>query len=371
MDMDLDGDLEPFVEDDPERIPLELEGIEFSALASGLHDHEGPDFIYFVKSSKNEKRLMYGMACYRRHILPGLSIRDAVMRSVGIFCTHYAFLAQHQQFLDKFVEKVRTPNLSNKNKKTLQKYFKKHNATTSEPVPSPALSSYLPSGAFNYLLTTFGPKIFLLWKYMLMQKRILICADPPVKVMSLITYASTFLCRHTIKSSTWSHLNEANPLFYVNISSQIQLLQEQECYIACTTERIFERKPQSYDIFVRITQDDLGKSLGVAKGPKREVIFTVHNGPETKLTEGDHSRFKILMHKFQAADEGRVIGFMQELNNKLLYGIGQIKRANATVKPSDMPKFGLHPSDFKFFISFVGHYDIELNFSRPLCSCCC
>jgi len=318
---------------------------------------------------------MYGMACYRRHFVPGLSIRDVVMRSVGIFCKHYAFLGQHQKFLEKFVEKVQSPKLSSKNKKTLSEYFKNHNEIALDPVPSPSLSSYLPSGAFNYLLSIFGPKMFLLWKAMLLQKRILICADPPVKVMSLITYAITYLCRHTVKSFTWNKLNNPNPLFFVNISSQIKFIKEQEWNIACTTERVFERKPhQFYDVFVdiRAKQSDDAIPIDQVKGPKKEVIFTVHDDAHVlKLTTGDKSRFRFIMRRFQAADEGRVISFMQEFNNKLLYNIQHARRkSKAIVKPSHMPKYGLHESDFNFFVTLIQLYDVELEFRKDWCDCC-
>jgi len=353
------------MEVDYEGIEVDLEGIEFSALSSGLHEHDGPDFVYFAKSTKNDKKqLMY----------------DVVMRSVGIFCKHYAFLGQHQKFLEKFVEKIQTPTLSFKNKKTLTEYFKNHNETALDPVPSPSLSSYLPSGAFNYLLSIFGPKMFVLWKAMLLQKRILICSEPPVKVLSLLTYATTFLCRHTVKSFTWNKLNNPNPLFFVNISSQIKFIKEQEWNIACTTERVFERKPHQrfYDVFVNIQlnhdedDDESAKPIDQVKGPKKEVIFTLHNDAHVlNLTAGDKSRYRFIMRRFQAADEGRVISFMNELNNKLFYNIQQARRrTNAIVKPSHMPKYGLHESDFNFFVTLVQQYDVELEFRRSWCDCC-
>eukprot|EP01125_Pyxidicula_operculata_P014958 TRINITY_DN5048_c0_g1_i1.p1 TRINITY_DN5048_c0_g1~~TRINITY_DN5048_c0_g1_i1.p1 ORF type:complete len:151 (+),score=22.77 TRINITY_DN5048_c0_g1_i1:45-497(+) len=81
---------------------VKLEGIEFSALASGLHDTTGPDLVYFRHILN--KKPVYALSVYRRHMRKGMSSRDCIMRCVGVCCGHYAYLHEHYDFLADFVE---------------------------------------------------------------------------------------------------------------------------------------------------------------------------------------------------------------------------------------------------------------------------
>jgi len=346
---------------------VELEGIEFSALASGLHETSGPDFVYFAK--KQKKSLFYCMGVYRRHMLPNQSSRDAIMRSVGVCCEHYAFLYEHEQFLEQFTEKLAKPRLEEEEKDQLTKYFEQYSdKETVEPTSSPHLPSFLPSGAFNYLFSTFGAKMFTLWKAMLLGKRIMICSEPPTKILSLITYAATFLTRHSVKVPKWKQLNESNPLFHVNIATHSKFLQKQDHYIACTTERIFEKKPHFYEVFVDISEHQTQRRIITVKS----VEITVYDGDKQalELNAGDISRFRFISQRFQAVDESRIIGFLQDLNNKLLHNMIQAKKKQKVIGPEHMSKFGLHKSDFVFFSAMVEHYDLNIELKKPVCTCC-
>lgn len=75
--------------------------------------------------------------------------------------------------------------------------------------------------------STLGPLIFPVWRAILLGKRILICGQPPLRRLSYIVYAASLLSKNTVKLNNWNNLNSANPLFYVNISTDADTLQNE------------------------------------------------------------------------------------------------------------------------------------------------
>jgi hypothetical protein len=129
-------------------------------LASGLHNKSGPDIIYFKKG------VMFGVACYRRHLKNGRGSRDAVMRSVGVITEHYGYLQKHASTLIRIAEEETIAQLSEKSKEELMDYWRQNQIDTldSSLTPNPTLSWSLPTDSFSDLFAVLGENVFILWK---------------------------------------------------------------------------------------------------------------------------------------------------------------------------------------------------------------
>jgi len=169
---------------------------------------------------------------------------------------------------------------------------------------------------------------------------------------------------------------ETNPIFYVNIATQLKFLQNQQRYIACTSDKIFEKKQAVYDVFINIVNDTDDGDVYLAKSatPKKTVEITVQDIEDRdilNLTDGDIARYNFITRNFQAADEARVLSFLMELNNKIFYGLNKASKRNSSFEPENLPKIGLDPSDFLFFQELVRFYDLEVTPVTPCCYGCC
>ncbi|KAJ3194368.1 hypothetical protein HK101_002888 [Irineochytrium annulatum] len=118
-------------------LDVDLSGVEYQSLPSGSHAVTS-DLIYFRKKSK------YGLCAFQRHVLTS---RDAEMRKER---------AGREPLMNvHLVESMGLPHLQ-----------------ADHPVKS-----------FPNFVSVFGRNVFALWKYVLLQKRVLFYGVPPVKVL--------------------------------------------------------------------------------------------------------------------------------------------------------------------------------------------
>ncbi|EDO30639.1 predicted protein [Nematostella vectensis] len=165
----------------------DLSGVEFKALVSGSHTIT-QDFVYF-KTKDN----LYGLSCYERISVENVEERGSRMKSVGILCARYTSLHEHMPFLeDEVTKQLDNPGHYG----DLEDYFHsfKNCIVRNNFVPSPPpehlpgledvpiLKITHPAGCFPQFINFFGEKIFVLWKLVLLQKRILFFSPPPVGV---------------------------------------------------------------------------------------------------------------------------------------------------------------------------------------------
>lgn len=221
-----------YQKDDKKDIPID--GAEFTVLAAGLHNESGPDYVYFKKGP------YYGVGCYMRHLKRNVEGRDAVMRSIGILTEHYGFLPKHCKFLEMLNTQMVKDDLNTTFKESFISYFEQYQDDNLETIHciSPFLTSNLPQGAMVELFSQLSSSIFILWKLILLGKKILFVGDPPVNTLCMNVYASSFLMYNKVKS--FKHkLTIPNLLFYVNIT-QTRTLMEERSFIGCSTEKIFE-----------------------------------------------------------------------------------------------------------------------------------
>lgn len=256
----------------PDKSILNLDKIEFKAMASGFHLVQN-DFVYFCKNSS-----VYGLAAFESIRIENSEERNVRMKSVGIVAKSYKFLKDYVVFLKNQVSKQleepgnydslislwrkkRVLNLEELNERSyeqraafipsehslIDKLFNKR-LVIYKQINSINLVDYCPYTKFSLY---FGPVIFALWKYVLLNKRIMFYSTPPISDL-----CSRVLCASQMINTTFESITkkqQLKPIFYVNVID-IEQLQEQPFYLACTTEKIFESKYHLYDLFVNETQ---------------------------------------------------------------------------------------------------------------------
>lgn len=225
---------------------IQLDGIEFRAMASGFHTVNS-DFIYFKHNQ------LFGLSCYEKLSVDSEEERGARMKSIGLLAASYSSLHKHMEFLQEQAKlRVQSPDESYDN---LVNYFWKiqepfqtfTSGSSLATADLPHMEITHPAGCFSQFLQFFGPSIFILWKLALLKKRILIFSPPPIGVICYRVYCACLLASHNLDNLDLD--TEINPMFFVNVAD-IDTLTNEETFIACTTERIFENKRHLYDVYV-------------------------------------------------------------------------------------------------------------------------
>lgn len=134
----------------------------------------------------------------------------------------------------------------------------------------------------------FGPSVFAIWKSVVLRQRILFHSPPPIKDACAHVYCANMISFTHVAKMRW----DANPLFYVNIND-MKMLNEQEIFIACTTESIFQKKFNIYDIYI---------AQHTFHTPSKETLLPL------RTTAGDRLRYQRLLHIISAHPDPREAG---------------------------------------------------------------
>ncbi|KAF8952208.1 hypothetical protein BGZ46_003619 [Entomortierella lignicola] len=169
-----------------------LQGVEFSALPSGLHG-SSQDVIYFHLDG------CIGVSVFANAPSSNVEHRGAQMVSVGVLVKPSADTGrcgQHKTLLHAAGPSSSTNKRDSYRARNVRRISRSF--TLSEPIqpmsPTSAghhdvetddIPSSHPSHQFLRLVQTMGPSIFILWKAALLRKRILIYTQPPVEAMCL------------------------------------------------------------------------------------------------------------------------------------------------------------------------------------------
>ncbi|KAI8759431.1 DENN domain-containing protein 11-like [Biomphalaria glabrata] len=354
----------------------ELDGVEFKAMPSGSHTLFS-DFVYFRKDN------LFGLACFEKMKVESEIERGARMKSVGILSLSYTTLYHHMQFLEKQVRhQLETPgNYSqllafyNDRKGILpsdetSETLKAHSLRSTPSTPSrdlvPEMKITHPAGCFNQFIKFFQEQIFVLWKFALLQRRIIFFSPPPIGVVCYRVYCACCLANHSIPN-----LNsiELRPHFYVNVAD-IEALENEVAYVACTTEKIFESKSHLYDIYVdnqnvkasTLAMKDL---LKVSEGDREKLVKLNNLRSAHKFSTQD------LSEEFLTNEEEIINSFFTELNERLFQTLLDISQSQDRQLTSDhMKSIGLDPTgDRAFLMELVEHYgiDVVLMVDNPCC----
>ncbi|XP_038609193.1 DENN domain-containing protein 11 isoform X2 [Tachyglossus aculeatus] len=235
---------------------IDLEGVEFKSMASGSHKIQS-DFIYFRKGA------FFGLACFANMPVESELERGARMKSVGVLSPSYTLLYRYMHFLENQVRhQLETPGYYShlaafyEDKKGVLPVGKDA-LNSRQPVHwLPSIHRYMypemkithPAGCMSQFIKFFGEQILVLWKFALLRKRILIFSPPPVGVVCYRVYCCCCLANVSLPG-VGGTVPDSKPFFYVNVAD-IDSLQTQGSYVACTTEKIFEEKRDLYDVYV-------------------------------------------------------------------------------------------------------------------------
>ncbi|XP_065064258.1 DENN domain-containing protein 11-like [Rhopilema esculentum] len=342
---------------------IDLEGVEFKALVSGSHT-VSQDFVYF------KHRGFYGVSCFGKMSVANEEERHARMKSVGVICKDYTSLHEHMSFLEEQVRQQLTRPASYKELVDYYNEFRQcpHKNNTTVLLERnhlhavdelPILKITHPAGCFSQFIKYFGEKIFILWKLILLQSRILFFAPPPAGISSYRVYCTCLLGSHAVPFvADWN----PNPLFSINVTD-IPMLTSKEQYVACTTEKIFETKTDVYDAYVDNQNLRLSERLA--------LIGKINNGDKKRYQQlCMYSDEEFVSGKEVYDDETLYTRFFVEANNRLFKVLYEIaSHEDRTLTAEAVYEMGLDPYGDRLFIALiVDLYDIHVIL--PNVSCC-
>ncbi|CAF0827104.1 unnamed protein product [Rotaria sordida] len=216
----------------PEKEHMLLSGVEYKAIPSGSH-HINQDFVYFRHENK------YGLACLARADITNdddgsaLSVIDQSQRgmrikSVGILTSSIIHIQSYLSLLQTEARIYLSQASANYDG------LKRLLIRQEQPISVPA-SIY--DSLFAQFIQQFGASIFPLSRLILLGKRVLFYSRSPIGPLCNAVYFT-----HIINQSV-------NPLFLITIAD-LSMLNNEQSYIGCTTERIFKEKTHIYDVFI-------------------------------------------------------------------------------------------------------------------------
>ncbi|KAI0211940.1 DENN domain-containing protein 11 [Lamellibrachia satsuma] len=351
---------------------MDLDGVEFKAMASGSHTLTN-DFVYFRHGK------LYGLACFANMSVASAAERGARMKSVGILATSYTLLYRHMQFLETQVRhQLETPQHYRQleafwedKKGLLPASGSSQSVMTSSSTSSSDIHLDLkvahPAGCFTHFINFFNIHIFSLWKFALLGKRILFFSPPPIGSVCYRVYVTCCLANHSLHTSVGS--TPPKPHFYVNVAD-INSLESELSYIACTTEKIFETKKHLYDVYVNCedvttTCQALDEVLKISDADRDKLRKLNNQRLAAQFSQQEHSSGGTM-------DEEEVFtSFFLELNEHLLQTLIDVSSSDDRTLTSDhMKNMGLDPiGDRSFLMELLEVYgiDVMLLVDNPCC----
>ncbi|KAF8264240.1 hypothetical protein EI94DRAFT_1738825 [Lactarius quietus] len=263
---------------------LQLDGVEFSSLPSGLHLVE-EDVVYFTKDG------LRGVCIFTRRETPEEGQRGYRLFSIGVLLApsvrprpwrHVpalkALVRELQSNSDstediwaparRFFELRKAPDADlggfdawHRWSEELDDGVVEDDSDGSEMHASPTL--HLP-----HLLRILGPSSLTLYKHVLGRRRILIYTQPPVEAACFFCQVAADMCFEDQTPATsefptsatpqlkGKHKEGINVLGIVTLHDIDMLERESQTgrgWIACTTDAVFLEKPQYYDLVIDLT----------------------------------------------------------------------------------------------------------------------
>ncbi|KAI6653223.1 Protein LCHN-like [Oopsacas minuta] len=351
---------------------LNLDGVELKAVPSGMHTVER-DFIYFRKAG------LFGLSCFAKRAISSQEDPDqrgARMMALGILCLSPDHLPPHLTFLSTTIQNLLdAPN----DFSFLIDYYNSfaYNPTTNSQQTNQhisnlnlsILSSTTGGHDFARFIQILGPSVFVLWKYLLIQSRVIFFSKPPIGPCCNWVYFSCLLTQ-----SDYAKINP-NPHFYVSVAD-LDILKEENNFIACTTEQILQIKRACYDVFIPLTSSE-GEVTGAkinCPGVMIKPILFINNT--------DINRYRTLMKRCECRgallDREQLnltcIQYFREINNQLFSHFSDYSQYESIINPHLLKRAGIDTyGDFTFLRNFCRTYNMkvtlhgESEFSALLC----
>ncbi|XP_045877330.1 DENN domain-containing protein 11 [Meles meles] len=354
---------------------IDLEGVEFKSMASGSHKIQS-DFIYFRKGP------FFGLACFANMPVESELERGARMKSVGILSPSYTLLYRYMHFLENQVRhQLETPGHYShlaafyEDKKGVLHAGPGRGSSLPPIYWLPSIHRYMypemkithPAGCMSQFIKFFGEQILILWKFALLRKRILIFSPPPVGVVCYRVYCCCCLANVSLPGIGGT-IPESKPFFYVNVAD-IESLEVEVSYVACTTEKIFEEKRELYDVYV-----------------DNQNVKTHHDHlqPLLKINSADREKYRRLNEQrqmllysqeveedYNPCEEDLFVLFFLEQNNRIFQTLLEVSASqDKTLTAEHARGMGLDPQgDRSFLMDLLEAYgiDVMLVIDNPCC----
>ncbi|XP_027429540.1 DENN domain-containing protein 11 isoform X2 [Zalophus californianus] len=224
-----------------------------------------------------------------------------------------------------------------------------------------------PAGCMSQFIKFFGEQILILWKFALLRKRILIFSPPPVGVVCYRVYCCCCLANVSLPGIGGT-VPESKPFFYVNVAD-IESLEVEVSYVACTTEKIFEEKRELYDVYV-----------------DNQNVKTHHDHlqPLLKINSADREKYQRLNEQrqmllysqeveeeYNPCEEDLFVLFFLEQNNRIFQTLLEVSASqDKTLTAEHARGMGLDPQgDRSFLMDLLEAYgiDVMLVIDNPCC----
>ncbi|TNN00775.1 DENN domain-containing protein 11 [Takifugu flavidus] len=352
---------------------INLDGVEFKSMASGSHRITN-DFIYFRKGC------YFGLACFANMPVESELERGARMKSVGILCPSYTLLYRYMHFLENQVRhQLQCPGQYS----PLEAFYEDKRAVLPPAGNGPSCLTWSvtninrcmhaemkithPAGCMSQFIQFFGEQIMVLWKFVLLRKRLLIFSPPPVGVVCYRVYCCCCLANVSLPGIGVS-VPELRPFFYINVAD-IAALQTEMSYVACTTEKIFEEKKDLYDVYIDNQNVKTHRS-------HLQSLLRLNASDKEKYRKLSEQRQMLLYSQEVGEDctsneEDLFILFFMELNNRIFQTLSEVAGSiDPTLTADHVRAMGLDPQgDRSFLVDLLEVYgfDITLVIDNPCC----
>jgi len=310
------------------RSDTDLDGVEYQCLPSGLHSVR-EDVVYFIhgayagvsafvqeeadKEHRNASFVAVGALVplsYGRlgkswlHVEALRSLAKAIVKDQEDKKPLEAFWDEHGNVEGSNGAASPTAKRSSvpgdhKRKRTLSDATGNFAVEEAMPLDHPALS--MPT-----LVATFGPLLFPLYREALLQKRILLLGSAPVQETCNFVYDLSVLSNipQSLQESVSTESGRARlqPLFNVGVFDITRLENNEDGWIACTTDAILGEKKKLYDILVELPPRD------TAPGRKAWPTLRTSSGEIIKATQRDFRRYTSLCRELSKVQRGNISG---------------------------------------------------------------
>eukprot|EP00299_Pterocystis_sp_00344_P012137 c5784_g1_i1.p1 GENE.c5784_g1_i1~~c5784_g1_i1.p1 ORF type:complete len:382 (+),score=64.24 c5784_g1_i1:38-1183(+) len=325
---------------------FDLSSVDFKAIPSGLHTLES-DYVYFNQNDH------FGLACFNRYSTNVAAERNARMCSVGIIMDYYEALYPHLNFLSAECRKQNRRDVPDHS--DLITYFNQVASrphSNSNPPVAPSRSVRPFATSFVDFWRFFGPSVFVLWRAMMLNLRILLYHQVPIGPLS----NRVGWCRALLPESLWQWIGRNSEgacpaLFYVSVAD-IGTVKSKRSFIACTSELIFKEKSDLWDVFV----DGNG-------------VIASRDSVGLRVTNADRTHYKKLNQRMESVGSEFMEVFAVRYFGNLSEHLRHRFTSGTDVYTSELSEIGLSRSDVPFLRRYARKHKLDVSVKYSYCCC--
>lgn len=192
------------------------------------------------------------------------------MKSVCIIAKNLSYLNRHIEIISRLVKnQLENPD----DYRQLEKFWNENHTFSMSDFNNFAKP---PENIFKSFFDKFQANVSILWKYSLLNKRLLFF-DLPQNLGKTCNFCNCCLNMTKLTIENVAQKQILKVLFYVNVN-EMEFLENESSYVACTTDRLYETKSHLYDLLIY----------------KNEFKFYNNNSKISKINKADQRRFQDL-----------------------------------------------------------------------------